>query len=155
MIFRRRENFLDGPKIFQKLDRLDAVDFVQKSSKSELSSRFSGRLKFLAVFADCAVQCQQKRKNKKRNFLANSADRPRIYIETLYKSNVPRDVCLNSPKSGGLHFLASLVAIDSMGSMESMDSVDTIDSMESICSIDSMDPMDSMDATDSIRSRQQ
>ena len=97
-------------KIFQKLDRLDAVDFVKKSSKSELSSRFSGRLKFLAVFADCAVQCQQKRKNKKRHFLANSADRPRIYIETLYKSNVPRDVCLNSSKSGGWVFKATLVA---------------------------------------------
>ena len=38
---------------------------------------------------------------KKRHFSANSADRPRIYIETLYKSNVPRDVCLNSSKSGG------------------------------------------------------
>ena len=80
------ENFLDGPKIFQKLDRLDAVDFVKKSSKSELSSQFSGRLKFLAVFADCAVQCQQKRKNKKRHFLANSADHPRIYIETFLLS---------------------------------------------------------------------
>ena len=55
-----------------------AINPVKKSSKSELSSRFSGRLKFLAVFADCAVQCQQKRKNKQRNFLANSADRPGI-----------------------------------------------------------------------------
>ena len=44
------------------------------------------------------------------HFLANSADRPRIYIETLYKSNVPRDVCLNSSKSGGWVFKATLVA---------------------------------------------
>ena len=36
--FRRR-------KIFEKLDRGDAIDFVKKSSKSELSSRFFGRLK--------------------------------------------------------------------------------------------------------------
>ena len=35
------------------------------------------------------------------HFLANSADRPGIYIETLYKTNFPRDVYLNSLKSGG------------------------------------------------------
>ena len=29
-----------GVKIFEKLDRIDANDFVQKSLKSELSSRF-------------------------------------------------------------------------------------------------------------------
>ena len=32
---------------FRNLDRVDAVDFVKKSSKSELSSRFFGRLKIL------------------------------------------------------------------------------------------------------------
>ena len=49
---------------------------------------------------------------KKRHFLANSADRPRIYniMETLHKSNVPRDVCLSSSKSGGWVFKATLVA---------------------------------------------
>ncbi len=45
-IFRRRENFLDDAKSFEKIDRVDAIDFVQKSSKSELSSRFLGRFKF-------------------------------------------------------------------------------------------------------------
>ena len=35
-----------------------------------------------------------------RHFLANSADRLGIYIETLYKTNFPREVCLNSVKSG-------------------------------------------------------
>ena len=48
---------------FRNLDRAGAVDFVKKSSKSELSSRFLSRLKF-GNFA-----C---------HFLANSADRPRI-----------------------------------------------------------------------------
>ena len=97
-------------KIFSKSRSRRRGRFVKFSSKSELSSRFFGRLKFLAVFADCAVQCQQQRKNKKRHFLANSADRPRIYIETLSKSNVPQDVCLNSSKSGGWVFKATLVA---------------------------------------------
>ena len=51
-LLRRREKnvsmrkFLDGAKIFEKPDRVVAIDFVQKSSKSELSSRFFGRLKF-------------------------------------------------------------------------------------------------------------
>ena len=56
-VFRRREKKNQRRDIFQKLDRLDAVDFVKKSSKSELSSRFFGRLKFSDVFAACAVQC--------------------------------------------------------------------------------------------------
>ena len=39
-----------------------------------------------------------------RHLLANSADRPGIYIETLYKSNFPRDICPNSSKSGKYDF---------------------------------------------------
>ena len=36
-----------GPtKIFEKLDRVVAIDFVQESSKSEPSSRFLSRSKF-------------------------------------------------------------------------------------------------------------
>ena len=84
-IFRRRENFGDA-KILEKKVWVVAIVFVKKSSKSEPSSRFLNRLKF-GKFA-----C---------HFLANSADRPRIYIETLYKTNFPWDVCLNSSKSGG------------------------------------------------------
>ena len=62
----------DGAEnFFENLDRVDAVDSVRFSSKSELSSRVFGRLKFLAVFADCALWCQQKPKNKKRNFSEN------------------------------------------------------------------------------------
>ena len=68
VIFGRRENFLDGPKIFQKLDRLDAVDFVKKSSKSEPSSRFLSRSKF---------------ENFACHFLANLADRPRICADLI------------------------------------------------------------------------
>ena len=48
---------------FRNLDRADAVDFVKKSSKSELSSRFLSH---------------SKSKNFVCHFLANSADRPRI-----------------------------------------------------------------------------
>ena len=74
--FRRRGNF-------EKKVWSDAIDFVKKSSKSEPSLRFLSRSKF------------------ESHFSANSADRPGIYIETPYKSNFPRDVCLNSLKSGG------------------------------------------------------
>ena len=45
-IFRRRENFGDA-KILEKKVRVVAIVFVKKSSKSELSSRFFGRLKIL------------------------------------------------------------------------------------------------------------
>ena len=60
---RSGENFFDDAKIFEKLDRGAAIDFVKKSSKSELSSRFLSRSKF---------------ENIARHFLANSADHPRI-----------------------------------------------------------------------------
>ena len=89
------ENFFDGAKFLKTKIWSDAIDFVKKSSKSEPSSRFLSRLK-VGKFV-----C---------HFWANSADRPRIYIETLYKSNIPRDVCLNSLKSGGWHFKETLVA---------------------------------------------
>ena len=39
-----------------------------------------------------------------RHFLANSAKRPRIYIETLYETNFPQDVCRKASKSGGYDF---------------------------------------------------
>ena len=45
-IFRRRENFGDA-KIFEQKVWVVAIVFVKKSSKSELSSRFFGRLKIL------------------------------------------------------------------------------------------------------------
>ena len=50
--FRRREKF-DDAKSFEKQVRNGAIDFVQESSKSELSSGFLSRLKFensLATF---------------------------------------------------------------------------------------------------------
>ena len=45
---RRRNDGDDehGAEIFEILDRVDAINLVRKSSKSELSSRFFGRLKF-------------------------------------------------------------------------------------------------------------
>ena len=53
-----------GAQFFwRNLDRADAVDFVNKSSKSELSSRFLSH---------------SKSENFACHFLANSADRPRI-----------------------------------------------------------------------------
>ena len=60
--FRRRENF-GGAKIFEKKVRAVAIDSVQISSKSELSSRLWSRLKF---------------ENFARHFLVNLADRTRI-----------------------------------------------------------------------------
>ena len=44
--FRPRGNFFDGPKIFQILADSAAIRLVQKSSKSEPSSRFFSHLKF-------------------------------------------------------------------------------------------------------------
>ena len=44
--FPPRRNFFDGPKIFQNLADSAAIRLVQKSSKSEPSSPFFGRLKF-------------------------------------------------------------------------------------------------------------
>ena len=76
--FRRRDNFFDDAKIFEKKVWVDAIDFVQKSSKSELSSVFLSRSKL---------------KKFTCHFLANLADRPGIYVETLYESNFPQDVC--------------------------------------------------------------
>ena len=61
--FRSHEKIFAGAKIFEKLDRLDAIDFVKELSKWELSSRFLSRLKF---------------ENFARHFWVNSADRPRI-----------------------------------------------------------------------------
>ena len=63
MIFRWREFFFEGAKIFQKIDQLDAMKTVQESSKSEPSSQFLSRLKF---------------EKSTRHFWVNSADRPRI-----------------------------------------------------------------------------
>ena len=40
------KKFFGGAKILKKLDRVVAIDFVKKSSKSELASRFLSRLKF-------------------------------------------------------------------------------------------------------------
>ena len=60
---RSHKKFSDGAKLFEKLDRVAAIDFVKKSSKSELSSRFLSRSKL---------------ENTARHFLANSADHPRI-----------------------------------------------------------------------------
>ena len=42
-----------------------------------------------------------KKKIATCHFLENLADRPGIYIETPYETSFPRDVCLNSLKSGG------------------------------------------------------
>ena len=44
--FRPRGNFFDGPKIFQILADSAAIRLVQKSSKSEPSSRFFSHLNF-------------------------------------------------------------------------------------------------------------
>ena len=60
---RSHQKIFDGAKIFQKLDRVAAIVFVQESSKSEPSSRFLSRLKF---------------EKSTRHFWANSGDRPGI-----------------------------------------------------------------------------
>ena len=56
-IFRRRENF-GGAKIFEKKIWAAAIIFVKKSSKSELSSRFFGRLKILQDLEDHHETCE-------------------------------------------------------------------------------------------------
>ena len=66
--------------------------FRQKIVKIGVSSQFLSSLKFWKFTC---------------HFLANFADRPRIYIETLYESNFPQDVFKNSSKRGGQHCKAS------------------------------------------------
>ena len=63
-----------------------------------------------AKFCWSATSRQKIREKFTRHLLTNSAKRSRIYIETLYGTNFPRDVCLNSSKSGGYKFRGSLVA---------------------------------------------
>ena len=67
-IFRCRENIFGRAKMFEKLDRGDAIDFVKKSSKSDLSLRVLSRSRF---------------ENFARHFLANSADPPRIWANLI------------------------------------------------------------------------
>ena len=66
-VFRRHKNF--GKKV-----SVVAIDFVQESSKSQLSSRFLSRSKFWK-FA--------------RHFLENAADRPRIYANLITSCTNP------------------------------------------------------------------
>ena len=65
---RSSRNFFVDTKSLEMLDWVGAIDFVKKSSKSELSSRFLSRSKF---------------ENFARHFLANSADRPRIWANLI------------------------------------------------------------------------
>ena len=53
--FRPRENFFDSAKILQNLADSAAIRLVQKSSKSEPSSPFFGRLKFRGKFVPCEL----------------------------------------------------------------------------------------------------
>ena len=54
-IFRPRGIFFDGPFFFQNLADSAAIRLVQKSSKSEPSSPFFGRLKFRGKFVPCEL----------------------------------------------------------------------------------------------------
>ena len=54
-IFRPRGNYFDGPIFFQNLADSAAIRLVQKSSKSEPSSPFFGRLLFLCKFVPCEL----------------------------------------------------------------------------------------------------
>ena len=53
--FPPRGNFFDGPKIFQILAESAAIRLVQKSSKSEPSSRFFSHLKFRKGLSVCVL----------------------------------------------------------------------------------------------------
>ena len=53
--FRPRENFIDRAKFLQNLADSAAIRLVQKSSKSEPSSPFFGRLKFRGKFVPCEL----------------------------------------------------------------------------------------------------
>ena len=92
--FWRRENFFGRAKISEKKDWVGAIDSVQKSSKSELSSRFLSRLKSensLATFG--RIQPIVPR------FIA-------LYPPLWHKS---RDDRLNSPKTGVWNFEFSVL----------------------------------------------
>ena len=92
IFFRRRETVFVRAKIWEKKVWADAIDSVQKSSKSELSLRFLGRLKF-AEFT--------------RHFLVTSVDRPKIRGVLVSNSHESWDDWPNSSKSGVQNFLTS------------------------------------------------
>ena len=67
-IFRPRGNFFDGPIFFQNLADSAAIRLVQKSSKSEPSSPFFGRLKFRGKFVPCyLLQNSMRVQNRNRH----------------------------------------------------------------------------------------
>ena len=64
------ENFSDGAKSFEKLDRVVAIDFVQESSKSELSPRFLSCLKFALRTQEMSrFEHKERPASNTRNFL--------------------------------------------------------------------------------------
>ena len=82
---RSHEKIFDRAKFFEKLDRGAAIDFVKKSSKSELSSRFLSRSKF----------------GKYRTpFFGKFGRSSQDLSESDYNWIKSRDDRLNSPKSG-------------------------------------------------------
>ena len=96
-LFRRRDIFFDGAKIFEKLDRGDAIDFVKKSLKSELSSRFSSRSKFWQNFNKKTQEIDMPLFGK---FVQSSRD----LAGSDHDSRKSRDDWPSSPKSGVWNF---------------------------------------------------
>ena len=112
---RFREVFAKFSRIF--VENAGAIFFSKNRSRrrDQFGPKIVKIRAILAIFEPFEILLFGKISRKIRekstcHFLANSADRPGIYIETLYKSNFPRDVCLNSSKSGRWIFKGTLVA---------------------------------------------
>ena len=111
ILFRQREN-CSSRRLFVVAMVFSMARTIFKDSLGR-RDRFRPRIVkigvILAIFEPFQVCCSAKSRPKNqeksiRHFLANSAKRPRIYIETHCETNFPRDVCLNSSKSGGCDF---------------------------------------------------
>ena len=97
----RFSNFSCGHLFLSRFD-FDARNFLQKNLGRR--DRFRPKIveigAILGIFEPFEI-LKIKKKIATCHFLENLADRPGIYIETPYETSFPRDVCLNSLKSGG------------------------------------------------------
>ena len=81
-IFRPRGNFFDGPIFFQNLADIAAISLVQKSSKSQPSSPFFGRLKFRGKFGPCEL-LQNFLCGYKTQIMPKTCQHPILHFEIL------------------------------------------------------------------------
>ena len=97
-----KKKFLENVDlVFTALPNGEAQNISKFLLKKNSGRRDRLRPKIVEIGAILAIFEQFEVSKLTCHFSANFADRPRIYIEPPYEPNFPRDVCLNSWKSGG------------------------------------------------------